>query len=190
MSPVIRIPDPIYKKLEAHAVGFDSPSNVIERLLNFYEDHSDEPIETVIRETETHDVNDTDVIDLNPDNPTDLTHSKIIRASIGGKDVRSWRQLVAVAHECALETFSGVQGLVDYSYSNAQVGSYSESGYRHYPHLGISIQGENANNSWRNALHLAKQANTNIEVLVQWRSNKKSAYPGKQGLLKWDSKEL
>lgn len=37
MSPVIRLSDSIYKRLEVQAVGFDTPSNVIERLLDFYE---------------------------------------------------------------------------------------------------------------------------------------------------------
>ena len=35
--PVVRLPDRLYKRLEAHAKGFDTPTNVIERLLNEYE---------------------------------------------------------------------------------------------------------------------------------------------------------
>lgn len=37
MSQVIRISDELYKRLELHASGFDTPSNVIERVLNSYE---------------------------------------------------------------------------------------------------------------------------------------------------------
>lgn len=37
MSQVIRISDDLYKRLEAHASGFDTPSNVIETILNAYE---------------------------------------------------------------------------------------------------------------------------------------------------------
>ncbi len=37
MSQVIRISNDLYKRLEGHATGFDTPSNVIERILNFYE---------------------------------------------------------------------------------------------------------------------------------------------------------
>ncbi len=37
MSQVIRISDQLYKRLEAHTVGFDTPSNVIERILDAYE---------------------------------------------------------------------------------------------------------------------------------------------------------
>lgn len=37
MSQVIRISDELYKRLAAYTVGFDTPSNVIERILNEYE---------------------------------------------------------------------------------------------------------------------------------------------------------
>jgi len=37
MSQVIRISDELYKRLEAHASGFDTPSNVIERALNAFD---------------------------------------------------------------------------------------------------------------------------------------------------------
>lgn len=37
MSQVIRIPKNIYTRLAKHAMGFDTPVNVIERLLNHYE---------------------------------------------------------------------------------------------------------------------------------------------------------
>jgi len=37
MSQVVRIPKNIYTRLAKHAMGFDTPVNVIERLLNHYE---------------------------------------------------------------------------------------------------------------------------------------------------------
>ncbi|MFV1977452.1 MAG: hypothetical protein ACC651_17050 [Candidatus Scalindua sp.] len=37
MSPVIRITPEVYSRLEKHAVGFDTPANVIEKLLNHFE---------------------------------------------------------------------------------------------------------------------------------------------------------
>lgn len=41
MSQVIRISDEIYSRLESHAVGFDTPQNIIEKLLDFYETSDD-----------------------------------------------------------------------------------------------------------------------------------------------------
>ena len=40
MSQVIRVSDTTYKRLESLAKGFDTPGNVIERLLIYYENHS------------------------------------------------------------------------------------------------------------------------------------------------------
>ena len=37
MSPVIRVPEELYSRLEKHAKGFDTPANVIETLLNHFE---------------------------------------------------------------------------------------------------------------------------------------------------------
>ncbi len=38
MSQVIRISSNLYQRLATHAKGFETPSNVIEQLLNFYEE--------------------------------------------------------------------------------------------------------------------------------------------------------
>lgn len=38
MSPVIRVTDSIYDRLECHAKGFSTPTSVIEMLLDHYED--------------------------------------------------------------------------------------------------------------------------------------------------------
>lgn len=43
MSQVIRISDELYRRLEAHASGFDTPSNVIETVLNSYEASNPKP---------------------------------------------------------------------------------------------------------------------------------------------------
>jgi hypothetical protein len=42
MSFVIRIPETLYKRLESHAAGFDSPVSVIERLLDHFEGKSED----------------------------------------------------------------------------------------------------------------------------------------------------
>lgn len=39
MSHVLRVSSQLYRRLEAHAKGFDTPANVIESLLDYYEDH-------------------------------------------------------------------------------------------------------------------------------------------------------
>lgn len=46
MSQVIRIPESIYRRLESHAIGFDTPAAVLERILDFYETHHHKTIKS------------------------------------------------------------------------------------------------------------------------------------------------
>jgi len=46
MSQVIRIPENVYQRLSLHAKGFETPAQVIEKILNFYEKENN--IETPI----------------------------------------------------------------------------------------------------------------------------------------------
>ena len=39
MSQVVRIPINLYNRLSVHANGFETPANVIENILNYYEKH-------------------------------------------------------------------------------------------------------------------------------------------------------
>jgi predicted CopG family antitoxin len=45
MSQVISIPENLYERLKKHAHGFDTPANVIEKILNYYERHCEESTE-------------------------------------------------------------------------------------------------------------------------------------------------
>ena len=64
MSQVIRISDDLYKRLESHASGFDTPSNVIETILNAYEGVSPKPNtnDNSTRTSETEPANNLDII--------------------------------------------------------------------------------------------------------------------------------
>jgi len=46
MSQVIRIPESLFRRLESHAIGFDTPAGVLERILDFYETHHPKIIES------------------------------------------------------------------------------------------------------------------------------------------------
>lgn len=49
MSQVIRIPEALYKRLESYAQGFDTPANVIESILNYYELNSNKAPGNLLR---------------------------------------------------------------------------------------------------------------------------------------------
>lgn len=182
MSQVIRISESIYGRLESLARGFDTPGNVIERLIEFYEKHHTS-VPSTAKFTPTTVTHQDPVKNLNPDNPGNLSHTRILEGRFGNERVKNWMQLVYAAHKYALGYYENFEALRKATLSNIVKGSLSESGYHEYPDIGISIQGENSNNSWRNALHLAREINSHIEVLLQWRNNDKAAYPGQKGRL-------
>lgn len=182
MSPVIRIPDPIYSRLEGHAKGFDTPSNVIEKILDYYEKQhgisspQDEEItaKAGIRE-------------LDPDNPGDLHFTKIINAEFGDTTFSgiSWNRLVCAAHRIVLErvkTYDLLKGLTE---SSIVRGQRHDSGFHYVEDMDISITNVNANTAWRNALALAKQIKVSIKVKFRWSFNKRAAHPNEKGEISW-----
>lgn len=188
MSEVIRISESTYKRLEALATGFDTPGNVIDRLLVFYEKHRTssgplpEPFPPLVS---TEAINSVD-----PDSHPDLTHTKVLEGRFGNQKVRNWMDLVYAAHKNALKHFGNFQALQKVTLSNIVKGSVNERGYHEYSDIGISIQGEDANDSWHNALHLAREINASgIEVLFQWRNKKGAAHPGQKGRLFWEAQQ-
>jgi len=94
MSQVIRISESIYERLESMARGFDTPGNVIERLLEFYEKHHKpvpSPVKSPLKDIAFHGL----VKTLNPDNPGNLSHTRILEGRFGNERVKNWMQLVS-----------------------------------------------------------------------------------------------
>jgi hypothetical protein len=61
---------------------------------------------------------------------------------------------------------------------------YSSEGYRYLPELGVSIQGQSAQDAWKEIHRLADKHDIAVEVRFQWRENDKAQYPGKIGVLR------
>lgn len=188
MSQVIRISESIYERLELMAIGFDTPGSVIERLLKFYEKHHTQ-VAPPVKSSPAEVAPQGHIKSLNPDNPGNLSHTWVLEGCFGNERIKNWMQLVYAAHKYASRYYGNFEALRKATLSNIVQGSLSERGYHVYPDIGISIQGENSNNSWRNALHLAREINSRIEVLLQWRNNEKAAYPGQKGKLLWEAEK-
>lgn len=126
------------------------------------------------------------IITLDPDNPGDLTHTKILEGWLGDDDIRSWNDIVYAVHKYALKYYGSFEALKKETHSNIFKGSLTERGYRFYPDIGISIQGEDSNDSWEKALYLARKIKVSrIEVVFEWRSKKGATHPGQKGKLFW-----
>ena len=114
-----------------------------------------------------------------------LTFTKPLSASVNGKSVRSprWSSilLTMIAHMKA----KGLEGekLVRELQVNAKAERYVEEGFKHYPDLGISVQGQSASDAWKEIDRIAKKWRIPVTIEFWWRQNAKAQFPGRTGVL-------
>jgi len=184
--PVVRISTPTFQRLQALAVPLlDSPSTVIERLLDLHDD-----VKAAGRHLDgsLHDLRETTPATtkrIDPYNPPDLTHTRIVSASLGGHSARSWNELVHVAHGVAFTQLGSIEKVKSISKSNILQGRFRSNGFHFLKDLGVSIQNVNANDAWHRALHMAEKLGVAIVVEVEWENRKGAVYPGERRRLAW-----
>ena len=184
MMPVIRISDPVFGRLQKIATPFvDTPASVIERLLDFYESRSEDkkpPQQpSAIPEAEVA-VGDFDSYD-----PPDLKHTRILKAQVAGQKASSWNELVHAAHRMAAEKLKDFEALRSASLSNIVKARKSDRGFHYLADVNISIQNDQSNLAWRNALHLSKRFDLGISADFERMDKEEASMPGKQGRLLW-----
>jgi hypothetical protein len=187
MMPVIRIPDSTFERLQTIAKPFvDTPASVIERLLDFYEAGSggQKQPPNVPRNASGVSIG-TAVIDFDPYNPPDLTHTRSVKAEIGGQNASSWNELVYMAHRQAAAELKDVHALKLATLSSIVVGRKNDAGYHYMDDINISIQYVPANTAWKNAFHLVRRFDIEASVEFEWPDKVGAAKPGKRGRLVW-----
>ena len=96
MMPVIRIPDPIFERLQAIATPLvDTPASVIEKLLDFYDGKKSASVpERLRRRRESL----PRPADADPDAPPELAHTRVVSATFAGHTASNWNELVYLAN--------------------------------------------------------------------------------------------
>lgn len=180
MSKVVRISENTYQRLQNIATPFDdTPDTAILKLLDFYENQNQSTGKRYSESVKSG------VKILNPDKPSDLTHTKVLEGLFDDTSVRNWRDLVTAAHKKALNELGTFEELKKVSISNIRQGNKRENGYKLIDGTNVSIQGANANQSWNSALKIAKRLNIPVEMKFMWRDKKGAIHPNQPGLLKW-----
>jgi hypothetical protein len=178
MMPVIRIPDPVFERLQAIATPLvDTPADVIEKLLDLYEKHQARKLVDSRAQRA-------------PDPPLqieekypDLLHTKILAAEFDGKSASNWNDLVHLAHRRALARLGSFDALRAVSRSNITSGRRKDRGFQFVADSNISIQNVDANSAWRNTKWLAEQIKAPVRVEFEWRA--KGAHAGKRATVSW-----
>jgi hypothetical protein len=188
MSPIIRIPEPVYDKLQSIAEPFiDTPASVIERLVDFYEVRASDSAHASDKEKKQYVPND-DILRLNPEYPPSLIHTRIIKAKVGDFDAHNWNDLVHASYREALLRTGSIETVAKICASKIMKGSYTESGYIYYKDIDMSIQGVNSNAAWKYSFQLAQKLDFGMRVIFQWRKMKGASNPGKKGIFEWNPK--
>lgn len=181
--PVIRINDARFADLKSIAGwwGTATPAETVDRVireamerLGLERDDADEAV-----------VGHQDVLRF--DNPPGLSFTKPLKASVNGKNLASprWASLLlttiaAVRRKTGLEADELVRELG----VPARAERYEDDGFKFHQDLGISVQGQSANDVWKEVARLANRYGIPVTVEFWWRQNPKAQYPGKTGSLR------
>ncbi len=181
--PIVRIPDPIFERLQAIATPLiDTPASVIEKLLNFYDSQGKQarPMSAA-----PVDAKRDDACGFDPDRPPNLTHTRVLAAQFDGQQASGWNELVHLAHRRALSRLGSFGALRSATLSNITQGQRKDSGFQYLSDIGVSIQNVSSQEAWLKVLNLARRLNAAVQVDFEWRQKPGAARPGKSGSLSW-----
>lgn len=184
MMPVIRLNDATFIDLKQIAtwLGTKTPSDTIDSLVR-------EKMDTLGME---RDVDEGSVTEdqagdrLVFEKAPGLSFTRILSASINKRKVDKINWVGLLLSVVGLVRAQGLTGeqLVRELQVPARASAYVSDGYKFYPDLGISIQGQSAADAWREVSRLAQKYRIPVEVQFQWRENEKAQHPGRIGVIR------
>lgn len=115
-----------------------------------------------------------------------LSFTKVLSAKVNGDSLQkpNWAGILLAA--IGALTNKGIlgQNLGRELQVPTKSAAYEEDGYRYHADLGISVQGQSAQDAWREVSRIANKHLIPIEVTFQWRENEKAQHPGRTGVLR------
>ena len=114
-------------------------------------------------------------------NEPEVTFTRVIGAKVNGNLIHrcNWnRLLIAVIKEVKSEGFTPGEMVQELNIRSRE-GVYNDNGFKHLPEVGISSQGQPANDAWREVSRLAKKHGIDVHVRVEWYNKPGAQNPGK-----------
>ena len=184
MMPVVRISDAMFADLSTLATWFkaETPSQAIEKVVaeamekyglerDAFDDSASAPAPGLAL----------------PTTPTPgLTHTKLLKASVDNKPMENpkWNGVIWALLEVMKRRGMAPEQIVSALNIPARVGRFEENGFSFHPELGLSFQGQSAQNAWKEIQRLAPLFKVDVEVSFEWRKNPKALHPGEKGKLR------
>ncbi len=115
-----------------------------------------------------------------------LTHTKVLFAKINNNEVKNvnWGRILLAVMKAAKDKGLSKEVLSVEMQINTEPYKIKGKGYTFYSELGLSVQGQSAPDSWKEAQRLANKYNIPVEVKFKWREKEGAQYPGKIGIMK------
>ncbi len=184
MMPVIRVSDATFVDLKSIStwLGTETPSKTIESLVR--ERMNALGLERDVDENEAElsaSKGTATVFERTPG----LTFTRILSAKLDGKLLgkQNWAGLLVEIIKHIKAKGVGSAQLATEVQIPTKSSAYEEEGFRFYPDIGISIQGQSAQDAWREVSRLADKHSIPVEVEFQWRDNEKAQHPGRVGII-------
>jgi hypothetical protein len=184
MMPVVRVSDATFADLKSIAAWFGTrtPGETIDRVVREAMQQLGMERDDEAEGTPTTTSSGTMEFQSAPG----LAFTKPISASVNGTAIDSPRWAGILLTTIAQVKAKGIEGdrLVRELHIPAKVERYEEEGFKYYPDLGISVQGQSASEAWKEVERLANKWRILVTVEFSWRQNPKAQYPGRTGLLR------
>jgi hypothetical protein len=184
MMPVVRINDATFADLKTIAAWFGTktPSETIDRIVREAMEQLGMERDDQPEATPTAASSGTMEFKSAPG----LAFTRPLSASVNGKAIHSPRWSAILVTTIAHVKAKGVERerLVRELHIPAKVEQYEEEGFKYYPDLGISVQGQSAAEAWKEVDRLANKWRIPVTVEFWWRQNPKAQYPGRTGVLR------
>ncbi len=181
--PVVRLSDAAFADLRTLAawLGTDTPSQTIDAVISQTMTKLD-----LERDVEGPAGFNSDSGLLEFENTPGLAFTRVLNATVDGEPLTkaNWSSLLVSVIAAVKNLGHSPDEMVKILDIPAKRSPQNDQGYTYYPELSISIQGQSAQDAWKECERLAKKFLLSIEVQFQWRDNAKAQHPGRQGVLR------
>ena len=119
---------------------------------------------------------------LDPVELPDLTHTKVVDASIDGEQILkpNWNHLLDEMFRRAMGRVDGFEDLLYLFQVNLARGRKEDEGFRYLREIDISVQGQHANGACRAILTAAQALKIPLNIGILWRLKEGATYPGER----------
>jgi len=183
MMPVVRISDATFADLKTLAMWLEAktPSQTIDKIVSEMMENLD--LERDIVGGVQDDSGQGSALRF-PDGPS-LSFTRILKASVDGKNIKNpkWNGIIFEVLASMKNGGMSPEELVDALNIPARQGRIEENGFKFYSSLGISVQGQSAQDAWKEIQRISPKWKIPVEVSFEWRDNPKALSPGQKGVL-------